>query len=222
MENRFDIINFLASKYGYTTYLEIGIRNPEDCFDHIKVDIKMSVDPGFESAENKATYKFTSDEFFTMLESGSLDIPADYSWDIIFVDGLHLSRQVRKDIDNSLRHLSEKGTIVVHDCTPPTEHYARCYYHDFATPAMAAWNGTVWKEIYRSRCERADVDICVVNRDWGCAVIRRGQQELCDFDNPFYEFDIFADNRVRHLNLIEPSELNEWLDSPFYRSRHRW
>lgn len=222
LESRIDIMNFLIRKFDYKSYLEIGLRHPHECHDHIDVATKHSVDPGYETENNTAKYKMTSDEFFRLLEDDQLDVGKEAKWDLIFIDGLHKSHQVEKDVHNSLRHLSEGGTIVLHDCNPPTEHHARCAYYDFDTPAGGYWNGTVWKAVYRIRCTQQNLDVCVVNRDWGCAVIRRGLQELCDFDNPFYDFDIFAENRVRHLNLIEPSDLNEWLDRPFYRSRHRW
>ena len=217
METRIDIINFLSNKFGYKNYLEIGVRNPWECFDHIVCDNKDSVDPGFENPNNTAIYKYTSDEFFQMLESGSLDKGKDFKWDMIFIDGLHTSYQVELDIRNSLKHLSENGTIVLHDCNPPTEYHARADYHDYSTIAGGCWNGTVWKAIYKLRCFTPDVDVCVVDKDWGCGIVRRGSQNLCFFDNPYYDYDVFRDNREKHLNLISSDELNGWLDSPFYR-----
>lgn len=217
METRIDIINHLASRFGYRTYLEIGVRNTQDCYDHINIESKDSVDPGYENPNNTAKYKYTSDEFFGMLRSGNLDKEIDFKWDIIFIDGLHTSYQVEKDIRNSLEHLSKNGTIVLHDCNPPTEYHARADYYDTSTTAGGLWNGTVWKAVYKLRCFTPDVDVCVVNKDWGCGVVRRGSQELCAFDNPYFDYDVFRNNRVRHLNLIESHELNRWLDSPFYR-----
>lgn len=214
---RYDIINNLARRFGYKSYVEIGLRNPEECFDHIIIESKDSVDPGFEASVNHAKYKFTSDDFFSRLEAGNLDRPSDFKWDIIFIDGLHTSYQVEKDIENSLRHLSENGSIVLHDCNPPTEYHARCQYYDFNTPAQGWWNGTVWKAIYKLRCTNPGVDVCVVDVDWGCGIVRRGSQQLCEFDNPYFDYDIFSERRSRHLNLISPEELDSWIDSPFYR-----
>jgi len=130
METRIDIINFLSNKFGAKNYLEIGVRNPWECFDHIICENKDSVDPGFENAENNVKYKYTSDEFFRLLESGKLDKEKDFKWDLIFIDGLHTSYQVEIDIRNSLKHLSENGTIILHDCNPPTEYHARADYND--------------------------------------------------------------------------------------------
>ena len=35
MTSRIDIINFLIKKYNFKRYLEIGVRNPADCFNQI-------------------------------------------------------------------------------------------------------------------------------------------------------------------------------------------
>ena len=216
METRIDIINFISDKFNSINYLEIGVRNPDECFNHIICENKDSVDPGFENTENNVKYKFTSDEFFSLLEAGELDKDKDFKWDLIFIDGLHTSYQVEKDITNSLRHLSENGTIVLHDCNPPTEYHARADYQDYSTIAKGLWNGTVWKAIYKLRCFNKDLDVCVVDKDWGCGIVRRGSQELCEFDNPYFEYELFNNNRIKHLNLISNYELNEWLNSPFY------
>ena len=36
------------------------------------------------------------------------------------------------------------------------------------------WTGDVWKAIAELRVERIDLDIKVVNTDYGCGIIRRG------------------------------------------------
>lgn len=216
MENRVDIINFLSKRFNYNKYLEIGLRNPWECYDHINCELKDSVDPGYETDNNIAKYKYESDSFFLMLENGSLDKNIDYKWDIIFIDGLHTDEQVERDILNSLNHLSENGSIVLHDCNPPTEYHARADYYDYSTPASGCWNGTVWKTIYKMRCINDKIDICVIDKDWGCGLIRRGNQKLCEFDNPYFEFEKFEKNRIKSLNLIQSHELVTWVEKPYY------
>ena len=63
----------------------------------------------------------TSDEFFDFLRTNEFD----RKYDVIFIDGLHKSYQVKKDILNSLQFLNPKGYIVLHDCNPPTSWMAR-------------------------------------------------------------------------------------------------
>ena len=54
--------------------------------------------------------------------------------------------------------------------------------------------------------------MCVVNTDYGIGIICRGSQELVYNNNPFYDYNIFDSNRKQHLNLIECSELDNWLN----------
>ena len=66
-------------------------------------------------------------------------------FDLIFIDGLHIYDQVKKDILNSLDVLNEKGFILLHDCFP-------LKYLDQAVPrAQKHWNGDVWRAILESR-----------------------------------------------------------------------
>ena len=89
--DRIEIINAIIKKNNFKRYLEIGVRNPDHCFNKIECETKHSVDPGYEFSENPVTYKYTSDEFFSLLEKGKLDLHRYYEWDVIFIDGLHLS-----------------------------------------------------------------------------------------------------------------------------------
>lgn len=102
---RWDLINALIKKFDYKTYLEIGVNNG-DCFKRIDIDYKIGVDP---NPQSKATLIMTSDEFFQK---------PSMLFDIVFIDGLHESSQVNKDIEHALKILSYNGTIVVHDCNP--------------------------------------------------------------------------------------------------------
>jgi hypothetical protein len=203
---RIDIINTIIQKNNFDKYLEIGLRNPEDCFNHIQCETKHSVDPGYETEQNEATYKYTSDEFFSLLEKGELDLNPYYQWDVIFIDGLHLSWQVEKDISRALRNLNYDGTIVVHDCNPPDIYHAREDYSDHSTPAEGAWCGTVWKAIYKMRCQRSDLKIFVVDSDYGCGIVKNGMSETIPFDNPYFEYNIFSKNRQKYLNLKSVEE----------------
>ena len=109
---RKDFINYFVKKYNYESYLEIGLSSPARTFDHIKCKIKNSVDP---NPVASAEYCTTSDDFFIDLEEDLLMIPPDFKWDIIFIDGDHYHETVDRDLPNTLNHLSDGGTIVMHD-----------------------------------------------------------------------------------------------------------
>lgn len=194
LKYRFDVINHLIEKYNYNSYLEIGLNNPQKCFNFINCDIKHSIEPGDkELIKNYATYKCTSDDFFYNLNNNLLDIPREYKWNIIFIDGLHLSYQVERDILNSLQHLSENGTIVLHDCNPfmydqnPMRVLEDYYGYE--------WNGTVWKTFYKFRTERKDLKMCCLNIDHGVGIIRKGKSITIPHDNIYYEYKVFNEKK---------------------------
>jgi hypothetical protein len=138
---RSDIISFFIDKFKYKTYLEIGVDRGLT-FNDIKIDSKISVDPGDgRYSYAKSTYKVTSDEFFE-------NICKEKRFDIIFIDGLHHSDQVDKDIKNSLNVLNLNGMILLDDVNPLQEEYQ-------IVPRQKGgyWNGDVWKSIVQYRNE---------------------------------------------------------------------
>ena len=207
--HRTEIINKIIETKSLSKYLEIGVYWPQYCFDSINCLEKDSVDPGFENPDNPVKYPYTSDDFFAILENRLLDKSPDFKWDLIFVDGLHLSYQVEKDVLNSLNHLSEDGVIVLHDCDPFMweDNYTRLIEDYWGQK----WNGTVWKTIYKLKATRSDLNICTLNADEGVGLIKKGTQKLIPFDNPYFEYKLFYNNKSRDLNLISTDELDNWL-----------
>lgn len=213
---RYDIINSIIKQNGFKNYLEIGVCDPSICFDKINCENKDSVDPGVEYSVNPVTYPFTSDEFFKLLGNGELDKIYNHKWDVIFIDGLHISEQVLRDVVNSLQHLNPNGYILLHDCNPPDIFHAREDY--YVNGQQRPWNGTVWKALYYLRAN-SDLDVCTVDTDWGVGIVRNQKEgELrpeIDFTNSFFEYNIMAANRKAHLGLIKVTELQDWLDHKF-------
>ena len=181
---RHEIINELIKRHKYKKYLEIGVESGL-CLTRVNVKDKTSVDP---KPVCDVSHKMTSDEFFEHNKQ---------MFDIIFIDGLHHSDQVDRDIRNSLRFLSPNGAIVLHDCNPANEIVQR-------VPRQSSeWNGDVWKSIVRFiNSSHGDYEVFTVNSDQGCAVIRRGHCE-CNFVMPKnLHYEWFDENRTQCLNLI--------------------
>jgi hypothetical protein len=189
--NRITIIQDLINKYKYTSYLEIGIFN-KDCFNAVNCTEKTGVDPGVSSCSYNPPdkgYQLTSDEFFSSLSS-------DVKYDIIFIDGLHTEEQVDRDLANCIKHLSENGTIVLHDCSPDTEALEDPH-----------WCGTVWKSVYKFRKNQKDYEGFVVNVDHGCGVIQKKKSTFsCNLEDSVLSYSFLNNNRKEVLNLKTPEE----------------
>ena len=210
---RTSIINFLLSlKAKETLYLEIGVRNPNDNFNHIKSNQKYSVDPGKEFLENLVDFKMTSDDFFEKLSKNEI-LYNHIKFDIIFIDGLHLANQVDKDINNALEWIKDDGFVVLHDCNPPSEWHSRENYSYVNTPAEGYWNGTTWKAFLKWR-SNPDLYSCCINSDWGVGILSKKHRigNHISPTNHFYEYHILEKNRKESLNLIEFSDFKKMLE----------
>ena len=185
--NRTTIIQSLINKINAKSYLEIGIDNGKN-FQTIVCDKKVSVDP---NPETIAMHYETSDVFFKKNTD---------KFDVIFIDGLHHSDQVHRDILNSLEILNDGGFIVCHDMNPLQES------HQTIPFVSGTWNGDCWKAFVQLRYHRADLQMHVVNVDHGCGVISKGTQVPAELMNLPLEYNFFDVNRKEWLNLITESE----------------
>lgn len=204
---RYDLINKLIQDNSFTSYLEIGVCHPELCFNKINCKHKDSVDPGYENPNNPVKFKMTSDEFFNSLKSNHP------KYDVIFIDGLHISWQVKNDIENSLKYLNDGGYIILHDCNPPSLFHARENYEIDGN--LYEWNGTVWKVLYWVRTHRKDLHACVVDTDFGLGIIMKNKDNntnLIPFENPFYEYNKMVEYRKENLGLIGVDGIDSWIN----------
>ena len=150
--NRIAVINLLCTGQRCENYLEIGCHTNE-CFDAVIARNKIGVDP-----ERGGTHRLTSDQFFA--EYGGV------KFDIIFIDGNHTYDQVRRDLINSLRHISVGGWIVLHDMFP--RNWLEEHVPWIISPL---WMGEVWKvgfELARS----PEIDFKILKIDHGVGVVR--------------------------------------------------
>ena len=183
--DRTGIINRLCRAASASSYLEVGVCDGAN-FAAVECARKVGVDP---DPSSPATHKMTSDEFF-----GS----NTEAFDVIFVDGLHTEEQVARDIENSLRFLAPGGYVVCHDMNPPTREMQSDLY------AGGSWTGPGWKPFARLRMTRPDLEMFVVDCDWGCGVIARGSQETIPWVGGLDYSHLEAD-RASLLNLVSPA-----------------
>jgi hypothetical protein len=168
------------------SYLEIGVYDGVN-FRSVSCALKVGVDPDPSSA---ATHHMTSDEFFATISQ---------TFDVIFVDGLHTEQQVARDVTNALSRLNPGGTMICHDMNPTSRESQAEEYMG------GPWTGQGWKHFAKLRMTRSDLDMYVVDADWGCGVIRRGTQDTIPWI-PNLDYSHLEVDRVRLLNLITVEE----------------
>ena len=207
MKLHIDIDCFFASAHRinnpklYNIPIAVGGRSNLNIFDRKKQTRKISsIEGAFTSSILSSNDNMTSDEYFK-------SISEDINYDIIFIDGLHHDDQVLKDIENSLNHLSENGTIVCHDCLPTTEKMQERNDHS------GEWTGDVWKAIAELRVERIDLDIKVVDTDYGCGIIRKGTNIPYITNENYKTYTYYSNNKNELLNVISTETLTLWINS---------
>lgn len=191
--NRAKIIQKLIDKFNYKSYLEIGIFDAAN-FKRIRCHCRIGVDPSpLPSGRAHTDYVMFSDEFFKANKR---------KFDIVFIDGLHHADQVYRDIKNSLEVLNDNGVIVCHDMNPTSDKIQK-------VPRVSEiWTGDCWKAWVILRSEEENLDMSVVDIDWGCGIIRAGKQDLLTIDKEL-NWDNFSKNKKEWLNLISVDEFHE-------------
>ena len=195
---RFHIINYIIEKYKFKRYLEIGVFTGENIRE-IKVAFKEGVDPGAEGfILPEVNYPVTSDQFFDLVKEYT-----DMKYDIIFIDGLHEYSQVKKDIENSLKHLQPYGFIVMHDCNPAS--------FESQTPerTTVAWNGDTWKAFVEFRANNPAFESGVIDTDFGVGFIKNASVEVVSGPVISLDYQSFDLNREEYLNLMSYDEFLE-------------
>jgi hypothetical protein len=105
---RHEVVNSLTS--ASDAYLEIGVEYGLT-FTNVHFLDKTGVDPDpkFETEDKDSLKLLTSDDFFEKNEK---------IFDVIFIDGMHQCEYVLKDVNNSIKCLSDNGVIFIDDILP--------------------------------------------------------------------------------------------------------
>lgn len=194
--NRIAIVNLLLSSAPKGRYLEIGCAG-DTLFDSVMAAEKVGVDP-----VRGGTHRMTSDAFF----AGAVGEP----FDVIFIDGLHLYPQVRRDLVNALAHLKPGGWIAMHDMLPRDwleEHVPQI--------RTSGWTGDGWKVAFELAAA-PDMDFRLFALDHGVAVVRPRRVDAVLPD----QGAILSDKRFRYLHehfadlpVVGYEEGRSWIDA---------
>ncbi len=222
MNERIDIIKKIIEKKNAKSYLEIGVWKGT-CFLNIDAPIKIAVDPKLLIPKKERSkhhcFDMKSDKFFKKKSK----FLKKMGLDVVFIDGLHTYQQAISDFNNSFQYLNEDGVIIMHDCNPPysaaaipLEDLHKKVNNKEEIPGWTGdWSGDVWKAIVHLRITRNDLEIFVLDIDWGVAVIKRGSPKanlnlsLASLNALSYE-DL-EKNRSDLLNLKDFSYFEKFL-----------
>lgn len=225
--NRVRVVRAWMKRFPGGTYLEIGVQFGRS-FAPVRAGRKIAVDPQLRIprfarwiAERGAAqthyFETTSDCFF----AEQADLLASTGIDVALIDGLHTHEQTLIDVENTLRWLNEGGLIVMHDCNPKSAGQAcpAASYEQFRKDHGRSWFwcGDVWKTIACLRSCRKDLEVLVLDGDYGVGIVRRGQPEsMLDYSPDAIRampYEDLARDRQRLLNLKPASYYREFLRS---------
>ncbi len=188
--HRWDLIEYLIKKNNYSDYLEIGC-DQDQLFSKVKIKNKTGVDPS-----NGGNVRKTSDDFFKDNKD---------KFDIVFIDGLHIYDQVKRDILNSVDCLKENGIILVHDCMPDN-------MSKQAVPRYRMiWNGDVWKAIVDLR-QKEDLEIFTCSIDQGIGIIKKNKNSsILKIEKSInkLKFEDYYNNYKEYLRVINLEEFKK-------------
>ena len=198
---RSDIINYLIKAYNYQSYLEVGYGNGETFH---KIELPLEKKTGIDHRGPQGDpnlIRITAADYFKLNRK-----MGNKRYDLIFIDASHLCEDVENDLTNSLDCLVEEGTIVMHDCLPPNRYYQERKQSLY----VSGWTGDTWKAFVKFRTLREDLNMYVVDTDYGCGVVRRGKQNTLDIDlDKDLSYEIFEKNKTEWLNLITPEDFKK-------------
>lgn len=145
-------INRIARHVQARTYLEVGVARG-NTFHALSFERQVAVDPSFrfDVAEHRRDgvefHEVSSDAYFTQIAKRE-------TFDIVFLDGLHVFAQTFRDFCNSLAFAHDRTVWIVDDVLP-TDVYSAWPSHEEAVRYRReaggdsyAWHGDVFKVVF--------------------------------------------------------------------------
>jgi tetratricopeptide (TPR) repeat protein len=148
-------------------------------------------------------FPMTSDDFF--VQHDLREVIGKETFDLAFIDGLHLFEQVLKDFINLERFAGKDSVILIHDCLPIAPIVAE------REDSTGFWTGDVWRIIPCLKTFRPDLQIVtlptkpsglavVTGMDPGSTALSENYQAIVDYYLGL-KLPESADDRFRLLNV---------------------
>lgn len=205
---RVGIIQRELDRFERPRYLEIGVHTGTVLL-NVRAHERVGVDPRKRIKWRQLAIRprlwrtmlfveKTSDQFFS-----TLDRRVRFS--VIFIDGYHSYEQALRDVESSLHHLATDGVVMLHDCNPPSAAAATPDPESLPEQETGAgWCGDVWKAIVHLRATRPDLEVDVLDTDFGIGRVREGRSEPLPIDPESIaalDYSALARDRERLLGL---------------------
>ena len=185
------LINSLIKKKNAKNYLEIGTQFGYT-LEAVKFSNRIGIDPNPRHRiknlpSGMKSLKITSDDFF--------DREKDISFDFIYIDGLHVFKQVYKDFINSANHLSQGGQILLDDVIPIDSFSAdvnqtrAVYERNIRGNNSKSWQGDCFKLLHLIAKEMPFIEIKTIIYPGNAQALLSfiDTNRKLEFNNHFYE-----------------------------------
>src|ERR1700722_11416255 len=163
---KYDIVNGLARKRGYQSYLEIC--TPSSGMTFARVDrtqfprchrLLYRCPEGFTDGA-EITYRAANEDISGLIASNA-------RYDCVFLDPFHGYECSYRDLEIVLSLVSPHGVVVVHDCSPPTQDVCG------PSPRQRRWCGCTYCAYIDFVFALPELSYYTVDTDFGCGVIQK-------------------------------------------------
>ena len=207
-ETKYDLINWFAKEYDFSSYLEICTLITGNYFDKvdsnffkIKDCINYYVEE-YDSVFSKHGNAILKDHDFKILPFDDYlkkIIDKNQKYDVIFVDAFHTVEHTIRDLEAALSLLNSNGIIIAHDCYPDSEAL-------IGTLKKGAWCGQTYEGYIRFLLKNSHFENFVINIDYGCGIIRPSYKSTIKRDfavdvDKLSDWDYYWDHHIQLLNL---------------------
>jgi hypothetical protein len=207
---KMQIVNLLAAFHGHTSFLEIATGSTGQKFEELDRSL-------FKKCHRLGYNLQGSHDSDVEFRSDTLDISECVSqiesrgerYDIIFVDPYHDYECSWRDLEFAHRNLNAGGTMVVHDCLPPSGGPIIS-----PTQVTGEWCGLTFIA-YVDFLMKQNVCFATVDCDYGCGIIRNiagGRECFGELRFGWNEarrnheraFEMLSAHKNTLLNLVDP------------------
>ncbi len=156
-----DVLSALHAALSPTWYLEIGTQRGTSL--RLANCNAVAIDPEFKLDADVTTEKpslhllqLPSDDAF----NHDFFRQVQPSFDLAFLDGMHLFEYILRDFINAEKHANPNGVITIHDCVPFNRTMSKRSWDKAET---RQWTGDVWKIVPVLRELRPDLKVQVLD-----------------------------------------------------------